>query len=344
MKNLLLIAFFFLLADVSANIAQPGIYSAGGGSVFTLLFPEDSTAFDKVSMDGEQVSILMYPGFAVVRGEYTLRNLTDSSLTFHLGYPVNHIVESEASHMDMASVWFPDFYGVTVYEDGIQQSVRLDSSLRYDLASGYDYLDWYVWETTFEPGEEQMIIVYFLANTNEASVLQGYDKNRDQIFMYLLESGAVWRGPIGEGEIRISGRNGAILSQQERIATRLPVRYHTESQSLIVRFQNLHPTPVHNVILRGAESIESFDFQSIAQNPSSYYQEADRYSKLEIPREGLRTVEKLDPFAVTGIKSGWLVGSFMILGILAPVLIGTALVIFFVILYLRRRKKRPSDS
>ena len=327
MKHVYLTMFLLLSLSSAANIAQPGIYRAGGGSGFTLLFPEDSTAFDKVRMERELVSIQIYPGFAVVKGEYSLRNLSDSSLNFHLGYPVNHIIESDSRQRDMASVWYPQFYGLTVYQGAEQQPVRLDSSLRYKAISRYDRLDWYVWETTFEPKEEQTILVYFLANTNEAVVLQEYDKNKDQIFMYLLESGAVWNGPIGTGEIRLQGKDGIILSASQRMYTALPAMFHPQSKSIVARFSALNPTPKHNFIIRGSEWTKPFDFADILSRRDHLYEELDRFSFTELPKELTESVEQQDPFVVTNHLTTWFMGLAMIAGVMAPYILGGGLLL-----------------
>lgn len=73
---ILLFSPFFLLA----NIAQPGIYNAGGNGVFSPVFPQDSAAFQKIQMVREEVYVQVYPGFAVVKGCYWMYNTTDETI------------------------------------------------------------------------------------------------------------------------------------------------------------------------------------------------------------------------------------------------------------------------
>src|SRR5690606_35348662 len=91
----ILFTVFLLIAVASsqkvvANAAQPGIWNAGG-SVFTMLYPDDSLTFKKVQMQHERIYIQLYKGYAVVKGTYLFRNTTGEPLNFKMGYPVNGI-------------------------------------------------------------------------------------------------------------------------------------------------------------------------------------------------------------------------------------------------------------
>lgn len=55
-----------------ANAAQPGIWNAGG-TVYTMLYPEDAITFKKVQMQQERIFIQLYKGFAVVKGPMFLK-------------------------------------------------------------------------------------------------------------------------------------------------------------------------------------------------------------------------------------------------------------------------------
>src|SRR5690606_17251296 len=94
LHKILGIAFLLMAVVFSqkafANAAQPGIWNAGG-TVFTMLYPEDSLTFKKVQMQQELIYIQLYKGYAVVKGTYLFRNTTDEKLNFKMGYPVNGI-------------------------------------------------------------------------------------------------------------------------------------------------------------------------------------------------------------------------------------------------------------
>lgn len=80
-----------LLSDTTrANVTQPGIWNAGG-TVFTMLFAEDSSTFKKVQMQEEQIYIKLYKGFAVVKATYLFKSTSTDMLQFKMGSPVNGI-------------------------------------------------------------------------------------------------------------------------------------------------------------------------------------------------------------------------------------------------------------
>lgn len=328
---------------LQANIAQPGIYQAGGSQGFTLLHAGDSAAFKQISMAREEISILLYPGFAVVKGSYWMANNTDSLLTSHIGYPVNRIVQNNADHAYRAEVWFPEFYGLKALSNGQQQSVLIDSSLRYGESSGYDRVDWYVWKASFAPQSQTLIEVYFIVNTNEAQILEGYDRNSDQVFMYLLESGAVWQGPIGEGIVKIKGMDGVVLTQDQRGFTRQGMQFVEKDNVLFTKFDNLVPVPEDNIILRLGEKIEGFDFETILADSISYYETADRFANLETNYSLAVPANLSDPFEVTGFSGGAVIGFLMMAVIYAPIW-GGALLILLVGMWFWRRKKKARTS
>src|SRR5690606_30678231 len=88
----LLVTVLLLVAVTSsqkalANASQPGVWNAGG-TVFTMLYPEDSLTFKKVQMQQERIYIQLYKGYAVVKGVYLFHNTTNEKLNFKMGYPV----------------------------------------------------------------------------------------------------------------------------------------------------------------------------------------------------------------------------------------------------------------
>lgn len=323
-----------------ANIAQPGIYQAGGTQGFTLLHAGDSVAFKQISMAREEISILLYPGFAVVKGSYWMENPTDSILTSHIGYPVNHIIRNRGRGSSTAEVWFPEFYGVKALLNGQQEPVLLDSSLQYGEYSTYDRMDWYVWEASFEPQSQTLIEVYFIVNTNEAQILQGYDNNYDQVFIYLLESGAVWDGPIGKGMVKMKGMDGIELTQDQRGSTRQGMQFIEGENLLYTYFTNLIPEPEDNIILRLDEKIEGFDFETILADSISYYETVDHFANLETNYALAVPARLTDPLEVTGFSGGAVISFLMMAVIYAPIWGGVLLILFVGMWFWRRKKNR----
>ena len=78
------VVLFFLICSTSkifANAAAPGFYNNGGSSDFIPFFASDSSYLDKIQMQSEQITVLLYPNFAVVRGEYNMLNLSNKEIS-----------------------------------------------------------------------------------------------------------------------------------------------------------------------------------------------------------------------------------------------------------------------
>ena len=73
-KIILINLLVFISTSLFANVAQPGLWGCGGAGSFSLLFEGDSNAYQKVQMQKERVSIQLYKGYAVVKGEYWMFN------------------------------------------------------------------------------------------------------------------------------------------------------------------------------------------------------------------------------------------------------------------------------
>lgn len=288
MRPSLFIIFWVLISccSLKANIAQPGVWQAGGMHNYALLFPEDNLAFQKVQMIDERVSILLYPGFAVVKGEYWMQNNTDSTLQFKAGYPINS--SSEGRNMKLTQIIFDDLYALKVYADGsplsIQQIEQSDN--------------WYIWQHTFEKQSTTKVDVYFLMNTNNASVLQGYSKQYSNAFIYLLESGASWKLPILKGEIRLQVQDNLRLNS---IKGGLPVNFFQQnkmSQILRGRFNALAPSSADNIVLTYGKRLDKFNFEQVLQQQEEYFAKADALSALDLDTYSFEPISLGNPFHV----------------------------------------------
>ena len=81
-------------------------------------------------------------------------------------------------------------------------------------------------------------------------------------------------------------------------------------------------------------------FQDILSGRDQLFDAVDKFSATGIPDNLTLTVDQQDPFTVSGLSSGWLVSLAMIMGILAPFLIGGAVVILLAYLVFRKRRSR----
>jgi hypothetical protein len=286
-RNLFVSLFLLSLAvSALANVAQPGIWQAGGMKNFALLFPEDSLAFQKIQMVNERVSILIYPGFAVVKGEYWMRNDSDSTLTIQTGYPINGFSESKSN--TLMQVWFEELYGLKVYSEG--NPIPLRKEVIED--------NWYIWDNTFKANSTTKIEVYFLVNTNNASVLQGYNKDYINGFIYLLESGASWKQPILKGEVRIQLKGQLSLKNIKGISPNTDFQKLPAEQILRWQFLDLSPTYRNNVVINYGIRLEDFDFSEVLQAQEKYFASVNTFSLMNLEGYKFEPTNFTSPFEV----------------------------------------------
>lgn len=274
-----LLAFLLFMASqvcVFANSAQPGIWSSGGFGHFHLLFPEDSAAKGKISMAYEKVLIDIYPGFAVVKGTYRMKNLSDKKLKFRAGYPLKSTGDHE---IDAFLINYnPDKLEVfRILFDGTELPHKVVSD------SGQNSIDpqvWYTWQNTFQPGQEHEYQVYFIVALKEGYVRLGYSKHTTIPFIYITESGNTWLNPIGKAEIMVRFRSGLSSKVVEGIWPQSGLSGNG-NDLLYFSFSNLIPTAKDNLVLTmDFEIPEGFNIRTVVNSAGKYYNDID---KLDIP-------------------------------------------------------------
>lgn len=287
LTSLLILAFHF---SISANIAQPGMWQAGGMGNYALMFPQDSLAFQKIQMKKERVSILLHKGFAVVKGEYWMHNNTDQTITIKTGYPINGFAEGDNSTLVQAI--FDELHGLKILIDGKNTPLIKEQKMG----------DWYVWNNTFPKNTTTKVEVYFLMDTNQARVRKGYEVDYSNGFVYLLETGAVWKQPIVEGEIRIQTSDDLKLENLKGV---FPSDFFEENgthQTLKGHFTNLSPTEKNNIIIRYGQQIKNFDFEKIVNQRDKYFTEADKLSQINFENTNFNKSIFPSPFNIPSFE------------------------------------------
>ena len=315
-------SFLVMILLLLSNAAQPGICNAGGGG-YHLLFPEDSLNFKKIQMHSEKISMQLYPGFAIVKGEYQMKNDTKDTISIKVGYPVNGIYEG--NHFGkMNLVTFDGLYKIKTLQDGeLLPILEKPVKAKQDNSEAFNNENWYLWENTFLPNQTTAIEVYFMVNTNNAFIRKGYNKDNHNAFIYLLESGNVWKQPITNANFRIELKDGLTLEDIHGISQSVSWKksQKTDSNVLLASKVNFSPTPKDNIVINYGNKIDDFDFQVYTKKEDYYFDEINRFSKLNI--ENVSEFTSKNPYDVssTGIF-GLLIRLFFIIpGILVMVLI-----------------------
>jgi hypothetical protein len=289
-----------------SNAAQPGIWNAGG-SGYHLLYPSDSLNFKRIQMQSENISVKLYQGFAVVKGEYFMFNDTEDTIKVKVGYPINGIFEGN-SYGKLNQVSFDGLYKLKTKQNGIELSI-IETPVEEDQlnTTTFENDNWYVWENVFLPDSTTKIEVLFIVNTNNARIREGYKKDEHNAFVYLLESGSVWKQPIVKGDFKVS------LSKELQLedihgATDMNWEYDQDSEKDIILYAsrtNFSPTPKDNIVFNYGEKIDDFNFDLIIENTDHYFDEIERISTISKPDKNLIILEVEDPYKTSESYFGY---------------------------------------
>ncbi len=324
-----IILLFVLLSNSKnalANAAQPGIWNAGG-TVFTMLYPQDSLTFKKVQMATEKIYIQLHKGYAVVKGTYIFKNTTNEKLSFKMGYPVNGIYSG--GEVDYNQVILDSLSKFKIKSNDNWLPLVKQTNYEYGNIQNFSE-NWMVWEMAFAPNETRTVEVFFMVNTNNAQITKGYNKNNYNAFIYLLESGSVWKNPIEKGNFYIQLRDGLSQKDIKGLSAGFDFMYNEEYQLYAGTKTNFLPMAKDNLVVTYAERNESFNFETAASTSEFHFDRIDSLSNVSFETLVYQPVTTEDPYHVGGTVWGYFPMFLMLFVIYAPFIIG-AIVIFIAV-------------
>jgi len=186
---------------------------------------------------------------ALVTADFLMRNLGSATETMNVRFPMS----------------WPTSRGEAIGAPLIIQNVNVwvDSKQVVTHQTTFDGQPWMVWPTTFLPGQDVRMTVKYrttavqewgnsLLDSFSSLKLMGNDSLAD--FYYILETGAGWRGPIGQGDIIFRFPYPAspeMIEQQGMgaVYTSTTPAFVAQGNELRWHFQNLEPTSQDNVRL-----------------------------------------------------------------------------------------------
>lgn len=323
-----------------ANAAQPGIWNAGG-TVFTMLYPEDSLTFKKVQMQQERIYIQLYKGYAVVKGTYLFRNTTGEKLNFKMGYPVNGIYSG--GDVDLNEVKLDSLSQFKIRAKDEWLSLQEKPNREYDNIIAFSD-NWKVWDMAFAPNESQKVEVYFIVNTNEAGVRSGYNNERKNAFIYLLESGSVWHQPIEKGNFYVQLMDGLTPKDVQGLSSGFGFQYNETQQLYSGTKNNFSPTHKDNLIATYYERNEHFVFDKALVQTENLFAKIDELSNLPLETLTYTETEIGDPYEVETTFWGSFPALLTLFVIFAPFIIGFIVVVIIIWAIVKwnkiRRKKK----
>lgn len=337
----ILLISIFSFQNLLANAAQPGIWNAGG-TVFTMLYPEDSATFKKVQMEEEHIFIQLYKGFAVVKGWYKMTNTTAENLNFKMGYPVNGIYSGGGPYLNEVKLDALNRFKIKTdgqYLPILKQNLGEDKT---EIMRGFGG-NWISWEINFKPNQTRLVEVYFIVNTNDAKLTRGYSKEKYNAFIYLLESGNVWKNPINSGSFYIQLKDDLSEKDIEGLSNGFNFKWNSSKNILFGFKNNFTPTPKDNLVITYFENQENFNYPKILNDEDQLFQEIEQFSKVvEFQKFSEKATEK-DPYEVSTSFSSWLVSTAIIgIFVLPYLIVGIILLVIFwwIFKYLKRRNNK----
>jgi len=330
-----IICFSFGNTNLQANSAQPGVWNAGG-KVFTMIFPEDSATFKKVQMQEERIYMQLYKGYAVVKGWYKFRNTTDEVLNFKMGYPVNGIYSGGEVYLNQIELDSLSSFKIFSENQPLQTILQPNHSDFGNITIFSN--NWYAWDMYFAPNQTKEVEVYFIVETNNAGVSKGYNQERHNAFIYLLESGSVWKNPIEKGDFYIQLMDGLTQENVHGMSDYFNMKFNENKQIFWGQKINFSPTIKDNLVITYNERSEDFKFENILKKTDELYQTMEKFSATNFEKLEFSTFETKDPYETETTFWGIFPGLLMMLPFIFSVIFGIFIVIFIIKFFRKKRK------
>lgn len=314
-----------------SNSAQPGVWNAGGSGTFTLLYPEDTIAYKKIQMKSENIFMQLYKGFAAVKGNYYFKNTTKDTLKIKVGYPVNNVFENISHNQYANHVTVDGLYKIKGFINGKEADIYKKPNTQNN--------NWYVWEIAFPPSKITSFTVYFLVNTNNAKITEGYNSENKNAFIYLIETGSLWKSPIENGNFYTQFKDDISMENAKASA---PTKLFFDKNKTTLKFSlsNYGKTPDPNFVITYSEKIENFDFKEITKNSDAYFKEIDRFSKEDFNSFTFNETTMPSAYKVDGISNNVIGAIFYLTVYGVPILLGILSLIILRFLYKKFKHKK----
>lgn len=293
-KYIYLLAILICTSILISNSAQPGVWNAGGSGSFTLLYPEDSVAYKKIQMKSEDIFMQLYKGFATVKGTYYFKNTASDTLKIKVGYPINNVFENIKYNQHVNQVTVDGLYKIKGIINGKEASIFKKPNQENN--------NWYVWEVIFPPKKITEFTVYFLVNTNNAKITEGYNSDKKNAFIYLIETGSLWKSPIEKGNFYTQLKNNISIDDAKASSPSL-LSFDKENTILKFSLSNYGKSPDPNFVITYSETIDNFNFEEITQKSESYFNEIDNFSKQNLTSLNFEEIELKSPYKVSGVSN-----------------------------------------
>lgn len=332
-KFLYTIGIIICTSFLISNSAQPGVWNAGGSGSFTLLYQEDSIAYKKIQMQSEKIYMQLYKGFATVKGDYFFKNTTNDTLKIKVGYPINNVFKNVQFHDNVNEVNVDGLYKIKGFANNQELPLFKKPNANNE--------NWYVWEITFLPKKITDFSVYFLVNTNNAKIMQGYNSDKKNAFIYLIETGSIWKSPIEEGDFYTQLKDN-ISIKNTKASSPTSLFFNSEENILHFKMSDYGKSPDQNFVVSYSETLKNFNFKTITQKSDFYFSEINQFSKTKFNDLVFDKISLKNVYKVDGISNAS-IGFIFYLAIYGiPIFLSLIAIFIIIIIYKHFRNKKIS--
>lgn len=251
-KSILAISatLFFSIIGIRPIYANWG--GEAGGSVATGSFKPIGTG--QVEMLKENLVIRLYRDRAKVEVDYVLHNTGDAT-DVKAGFPSLGVKIEDEKHREIEDYSiFADGKSVPFHrENGNSTPFKslygkdfLDNVTNGEDVPNIRLLEWLVSTVHFDSDETKQIQIKY--ESLYAYSDGGFSDDSaflDDVFTYLLSTGAAWKGPIHEGRVTIQ----AMTVNADKIIVSPQGRFQQTKEGLVWEFHDLKPTMADNIVV-----------------------------------------------------------------------------------------------
>lgn len=227
-KGVCFLGFWLLILTIGLSPRLVQADDASLGAVGYGVVPLDN---DQIEMVSETVEVWLHPSFAEVEATFNFHNTSDATEVL-MGFPQRKEREGREG-FDVTEL--QDF---KAYVDG--EEVEVTFKKQTEPQEGLNFAGWHTFAVPFEPDQTRTV-----RNTYRGRLT--YLSDGTQIFDYVLGTGRLWKGPIGQVDIVVHLQDGLSWenftpSGHGTFHSRVePSGYRLREKKIVWHFEDIEP-------------------------------------------------------------------------------------------------------
>ena len=226
--------FCFLALLSGVLVAVPTLYAddASVGPQGTGVVPLHN---DAVEMTSERVDVYLYDGWAYVEATFVLHN-TGPAVDLLVGFPQEG--KDPRDEDNRGHLTIRDF---TARVDSTPLPLTYQSASTAPAGWKRHIVGWHTFRVPFAAGQTRTVHHTYLIQPTWFS-------DGSTAFTYILSTGAVWKGAIGQATLVVHPSGGfraedlTVCDPEDLVCPQSPRRYSIEKGALVWRFRQLEPS------------------------------------------------------------------------------------------------------